>query len=812
MSSIAGLARGAVVALFAARFLYAGAAADLSARIADAELNPEECYRVRDVALSKEDVRFFFTDGYLMFGKPVGDAPISAVFVTSVQGGDAEVLALPPNRSERQALSSFTNSPNLNEHFQATVLLFTDDTYRELIAQIRDGSTNQKTPEMGLALAPEWNTVIRNLLASFESRLVLDLLTGRRDQGVFFATMRGVKLGAFDVIYDRRARQQITIGKTAYRNNLVFFDIWTTFESRSIRNGARPAPKPEFDLNDFRIDATLVPPGLGLQVTTRVKVKLTGGAVSALPFDLSRRMRVTSVTVDGQSAEVFERESMRANLIHDSGDYLLLVIPQKPLEPGQDHELEFKHEGAVIFDAGNKVYVVGSRANWYPNRGTQFANFDATFRYPRDLDLVSSGEIVSDTTEGDNRITRRKTTAAIRMLGFNLGMYERTRITHGKQTVEVCANRRLERALEPRPAPPPAIEPRLSPLGRGGRRDPGLLTLPDEVSRLPISPAARLQQMADDIVSAMDFMTALFGPPPLPTITVSPAPGVAGQGFPGMIYLSTLSYLGPNDRPVARLAEREKVFFFDMLSAHEVAHQWWGNVVASSGYQSDWLLEALADYSALLYLEKRKGPRALESVLNNYRIDLLKKQEDGSTLESAGPIALGLRLLTSKAPEAWRVIAYEKGSWIMHMVRRRMGDERFLSFLGELRRRFEWKALDIESFRLVASEFLPPRSPDPKMESFFDQWVYSTGIPTLSLKYTLSGKAPALKLTVTVEQSGVDEDFSAPVPVEIQFGRLKPVARTVRTSNEPAVFTIPVRQAPTKVLLDPGGSLLAVRK
>jgi aminopeptidase N len=147
------------------------------------------------------------------------------------------------------------------------------------------------------------------------------------------------------------------------------------------------------------------------------------------------------------------------------------------------------------------------------------------------------------------------------------------------------------------------------------------------------------------------------------------------------------------------------------------------------------------------------------------------------------------------------------------MLRRRMGDARFLAFLAELRRRFEWKTVDTDGFRLLAAEFLPPKSADPKLEAFFDQWVYSSGIPTLHLKYSLAGKAPALKLTVTIEQSGVDEDFSAPVPVEIQFGKtVKPITRLVRSSNEPAVLTIPLRQPPSRVLLDPGNSVLAVKK
>ena len=802
---------GAIALALAARLLQAGAAADLAHRIAQAGLDPQECYRVRDLTLSREDLRLYFTEGYMIFGKPVGDTPVSAVFVTGSQGGDGEILALPPNRSERQSLASFTASPNLDEHFKVAVLLFTGETYAGLMAQVRENTFNKKSPEMGLTLEPEWSSVARNLAASFESRLVLDLLSGpRAGQEFLFAAIGGGQLGNFDAIYDSRARQQITIGQVGFRDNRVFFDVWTAFESRAVRNGTRAAPGPEFDLNDFRIDATLLPPDLRLQVVTRVKVKPTSGSGRVFPFDLSKQMRVSSASVDGEPAEVFEPESMRANLIQGQGNNLFLLIPPRPLTPGREYEFEFHHAGAVIADVGNKVYAVGSRANWYPNRGLQFARFDLTFRYPKELDLVATGELVSDTVEGESRVTRRRATAPIRMAGFNLGVYERTRIVRGTETVELCSNRNLERALMPRPseqpvqiAPPPGMR-------RRPGQPPPLLNVPPEPLQTT-NPAARLKELAEDVASAFEFMAARFGPPPLATLTVSPVPGAFGQGFPGLIYLSTLSYLGPNSKPIAGLRESQQLFFSEMLYAHEAAHQWWGNVVASSGYQHDWLLEALANYSALLYLEKHKGIRAADAVLNAYRGDLLASQ-NGRTVESAGPIALGVRLLSSQNPTAWRTIVYEKGSWIMHMLRRRMGDAKFLAFLGELRRRFEWKSVDTESFRQLAAGFLPPKSPDPKLEAFFDQWVYSSGIPTLRMKYSLAGKAPALKLTVTVVQSGVDDEFSAPVPVEIQFARTKPVTRLVRTSSEPAVFTMALRQAPAKVVLDPGNSVLAVKK
>src|SRR5579883_1295023 len=98
-----------------ALLLWAGAA-ELARSIAANSLDPQECYRVRELSLVREDVRFFFTDGYLIFAKPVAGRRVAAIFTADVEGGDAEVLILPPSRSERKSLASFIDSPNLDEH------------------------------------------------------------------------------------------------------------------------------------------------------------------------------------------------------------------------------------------------------------------------------------------------------------------------------------------------------------------------------------------------------------------------------------------------------------------------------------------------------------------------------------------------------------------------------------------------------------------------------------------------------------------------------------------------------------------------
>jgi hypothetical protein len=763
---------------------------DMARGVRQVELDSAECYRVHDVQINKEDIHFYLTDGYLIFGKPVNGTRTTVVFTDEVEAGDAELLVLPPLRSERQSLAGYTGSPNLNEHFGAAVLLFADNTSEELMQQIRANSFDKRSPEMGALMSEQWNPVVRNLSASFETRLLLDLLSPHRHKdGCFIAVVNGKKLANFDVVYEPRSYEQVGVGQLSSRDNHTLFDIWTNFEAGSFRKGTRKFSGSEVSVKDYRIDATL-DPSLNLRVITKIKATVAEAGERVLPFDITGRMRVSSATIDGTPAEILQGDSLRSNLIRNNGNNLFLVVAPEPLEAGRAYEMEFHHEGEVVEDAGNRVFFVGPRGTWYPNSGTQFARFDLTFRYPKDLDLITPGDVVSDITEGGSRVTRRVVDVPIRFAGFNLGVYDRTQVGRKPYTIEVSANRAAETALPPK-AP-------ASSTGAGVEQRPGA----------PPAPPGRLEELAAEVASTFEFMAARFGPPPLKTLEVSPIPGNFGQGFPGLLYLSTRAYLRREDPALANLPPQVQSFFTDLLQAHETAHQWWGNVVTSSGYHDEWLMEALANYSALLYLEKRSGRKLMDAALENYRNRLLAKNPRGQTVESAGPIVLGGRLEGSLTPSAYVNITYGKGSWIMHMLRAWMGEERFIAMLAELRRRFEWKTVSTEEFRRLASEFLPPKSPDAKLEAFFDQWVYGTGIPALKLDYTVQGRAPALKVSGTVSQTDVDSEFSVQVPVEIHFGQTRQV-KWVRTSGTPVPFTVTLPEAPTRVTLDTSNILAA---
>lgn len=774
--------------------------AELDDQIQHVALDPEACYRVIDLDFHKEDLKLYLASGYLIFAKPVLGRRAGAIFVANDEGGDADVLLLPPSRSERTSLAAFTNSPNLEEHFKSAAFIFTDTTADDLLKQLENNPASKKSQEMGGLIADQWTPILDDLMSSFQTRILYDLLSAQPDTGFFYAAIAGKELGNFDVLYDPTAHDQIIVGKIQSRDNRRYFDTWTSFQARSFRNGA-PVRGAQFALSNFRIDAT-IQPDLSMQAVTRAT--LTFGkknSRSAIPFNLTPGMRVTAAAIDGRPAAVFDTSSLRSDLIHGGDDRQFLLICDAPVTPGQPHQIEIHHEGAVIRDTGNQVYFVGSRGTWYPRTGSALADYDLTFHYPPHLTLVATGTQLADGSDGKGRITHVRTEAPVRFAGFNLGDFQAVTQEHNGYKVALYANRSTDAALAPKPtlsAMPAAENPFHN---RHGKPDTSELQPPPTAAP---SPSSRLEQLMKELDDTLDFMTAQFGPSPVRSIAVTPIPGGFGQGFPGLVYLSTLAYMNPAQLPAPVREHSGETFFSELLESHEVAHQWWGNLVIPASYQDDWIIEALANYSALLLLEKRKGVKALDAVLDGYRADLLAKGAGGRTLESAGPIVWGSRLESSLTPDAWRTVTYEKGAWIIHMLRRRLGDDKFLGLLRDVAAHHH--SISTEEFRDLARQYAPAAS-GADLKNFFENWVYGTGIPAVKLSYTWRGA----KLSGSLVQQDVDDSFSALVPVEVESAGESGVY-WLPAGSDPVAFSIPLKSPPARVTLLASNCLMTVSK
>lgn len=780
------------------------AAVDLRA-IKTLELDPERCYRVRDVFLEREDVKLYFTDGHVIFGKPVLGRTVSALFLATGQTDIGEVLVIPPTPAERASLARFLDETILSEKFRNAMLLFTDDTPEALEAAIRKSVRYRLDPQEGARIATRWSVVLRNLVDASASRMLLDLHSGRgTDTGFFAAAIRGGDLGRFDVVVDRTLPEQVVAGQLVRSGGRSYYEVWTRFMARSFRDGKSRLFAEAGRLEDYRIDVRFGT-DLHMNVRARAALVMSDSRPQALGFDLSGRLAVTAVRIAGQDVEFLQQRQAAPGRGRVGDNSPVVVILPRSLVEGKRYPIEFEYDGKIVSDAGSGVYYVANRLNWYPRLGFHKAHYQLAFRYPENLELVATGSPVEDSAVDGVRSTRFRSGKPIRLAAFNLGNYAASRREVEGFRIEVRATRSVEERLQP-PRTPVLLPTSPLPGRRRGRVDPPVLVLPSAPAE---SPAEDIERIADDSAEAFRYFMHRFGEPAMPVTVISPVPGDFGQGFPGLVYASTLSYFERGDRVLRDLAAGTQRFYADLMRPHEIAHQWWGNVVTSRLDKDAWIMEALATYSSLLWLEEMRGVAERNLALDEFRNNLLRKSE-GGTIESSGPITLGRRLRTSKLPEAYRLIVYEKGAWIVHMLRGILGDDGFFAMLRRLCEEYRHIPVTTERFRLLAAGFVPDGYHDPTLRDFFDQWVHGTGIPRLSVDWKQTSSGGRHRFRLRLDQTRVPDHFSLSVPIEVHTlpGRSL-VKHVVAGLDDEAGFSVVLRNPASRVVIDPDSWLLA---
>jgi len=142
-------------------------------------------------------------------------------------------------------------------------------------------------------------------------------------------------------------------------------------------------------------------------------------------------------------------------------------------------------------------------------------------------------------------------------------------------------------------------------------------------------------------------------------------------------------------------------------------------------------------------------------------------------------------------------------------------DAAFFRFLRATRETFEAEPLTTEQFRALAEKYVVPAANLDKrrsLEWFFDQWVYSTGIPEVQVKCEIAGTGVKRRAHGSIVLEGVDEAFSLPVPIYAQSPRGRTLLGIVSAVGKETKFSFPLTSVSQRVVADPGGTLLAVIK
>jgi hypothetical protein len=360
-----------------------------------------------------------------------------------------------------------------------------------------------------------------------------------------------------------------------------------------------------------------------------------------------------------------------------------------------------------------------------------------------------------------------------------------------------------------------------SPRNIQGQLTPPRIIWPDP----PPRPAALLEQLGRDIADAVRFYERFNGPFPYETLHVAQIPGSFGQGWPGLLYLSTLSFLTPAQQARAGVGPRTREQFTELVPAHEVAHQWWGNIVSWSNYRDQWIQEGLANYLALLYVNsKSPGNRELTEWLTRYRDELTTKDPVfGETADDIGPLSLGYRLRSSKSPGGFTQVIYSKGTWVFHMLRSLLRDPaakepdaKFHGLLKTLLQNYRHRALSTADLQREVEKIMPPAMAlegGRSLDWFFDQWVRDQGIPRYSVEFSVRPQGERFVVRGKLKQSGVPDVFVVPVPLYAAGLSGPPMyLGTIVTGNPETPFTFTTRAAPRRIVIDPQQTLLCVKE
>jgi hypothetical protein len=750
-------------------FAEAPSAATISSALQQLSLDPNEIYHVRDLRIARGDLDIYLTDGFLGFTAPVAGRSVAAIFTTvGTEAGDAEVVVTPPSRGERASLAYFTRTPNLDEHFDGAVFLFTDDLRNEVLRHVAENE-ERKAPDQAEALAARWNGVARNIAGDVAVPLISSLLnTDFVSRGIFYGVLAGRTLGPFDITYDRSQVENTTVGKIESGPIKSSFTVWSSFTARK---SPKTPPPPPFNIRSYQMDVT-IQPDLKVTAATKFHVEIGPQPLKALDLQISRRMKITAASINGVTAEVFQPVSIRESDVDDIGRFL--VVASTALAPGATAEVEIRHEGNVIRNTGDDVYFVEARNIWFPHRPADSATFDLTFHSPERLRVVSSGRLIEEKTEGASRIVHRVLENPARFVGFNVGDFVGAQFNASPFHIECFANQSLADEMKATPVLLPLVP---APSGRG---------MTPQLRPAPGTGGDPLEYLAKRTANVLAEYLKLWGPLATTNISVTPIPGTFGQGFPGLIYLSSTSYLPEAARPPAARGPLLDMFYSDILLSHEIAHQWWGNLVVPSDYRSGWLAEALANYAAWKLFAKERGLGEAGAVLRHFTAELKSATRNGVPAEAAGPLDLGVRLRESDSTDVWRVITYDKGTWVIRMLEQRMGEEAFQSFLKTLVSEYGSKTLSNEEFRKTATRFLPKGDPDPTLELFFDVWVYGTGIPRVSLSRDRPGRND---YTLTI--SGTPPQYAIDIPVSVEVQGKPAVRKWVRAGSGETSFVVP---------------------
>jgi carboxypeptidase family protein/peptidase M1-like protein len=762
-----------------------------------------ETWEVTNLTLKRDIGSITLRSGRVGFLSPVIGKVAVGVFV-----GDGEFALTPVISLEKRYLKLITNKDTVSESFDRLALYFTDETLQEIKSAGKESAADQRMKDTLREFRSRMrrNTETpRSMIEYFHSGENVDNIEASL-LGYLYNPKRAPFFSAYifgknhnDLRFHVRPNGAMPQMDSPEEVGLINYDVagkeegvWylSHLESEWKAGTASSTEDKRFvDPEHYRIETVIT--GEKLTATCELTFTALLDGERVFKFNLLPTLRASKVVFAEKEIDYIQEKRNE-----DSSFYAILP---EPLVKGQKYKIYIEYQGnKVVTDAGGGNFSVGARTSWYPsvNGFNDRATFDLTFKVPKKYTLVGVGKQVKEGKEGDFAVSQWVSDIPLAVAGFNYGTFKKKAIDdpEAKYQIEGYATSDLPDYL------------------RGAEEIGGM------------TPTRLIDKALVESQNSIRIFNHWFGEAPYGRIAITQQPQFSfGQSWPTLVYLPIISFFDSTQRwRLMGGINNSLTEFIEEVTPHEVAHQWWGHIVGWSTYHDQWLSEGFADFSAGLFLQYTEGGK-LDKYLkfwDHHRQQILEKNQFGLRPNDAGPIWMGLRLDTPRAPGAYRNLVYPKGAYVLHTLRwlmydRQTGDQKFKSMMQDFVKSHFNDNASTETFKAIVEKHMTPQMDldgNKRMDWFFSQWVYGTEVPRYRLDYTLTPESDGkVILRGKLTQGDVSPNFKMIVPVYLDFGkgivRLGAIPVMGNTTTEG--FTVKLPETPKRVLINYHHDILA---
>jgi aminopeptidase N len=225
---------------------------------------------------------------------------------------------------------------------------------------------------------------------------------------------------------------------------------------------------------------------------------------------------------------------------------------------------------------------------------------------------------------------------------------------------------------------------------------------------------------------------------------------------------------------------------------HEIAHQWFGNSVTQADWDHLWLSEGFATYFSALFYEHLYGPESLKQIMSQHAETLRCYP-----LAQSSPV---IDPSQTDPTEKLNPLNYEKGAWILHMLRGMLGDSKFFAGIRRYYNLYKGGNALSEDFQVVLESVS-----GISLKNFFRQWLHQPGWPQYRLLWKWNeAEREAEVIVIQTQKTGL---FNMPMDIAFSSGKQQEIHK-IRISDKVNEFRIPLNITPSTLEIDPEGWVL----